>query len=64
MKCLKIKQTKSYIGRPTKQRLILRGLGLGKLNRVVILPDTPEIRGMAKKILHLIAIDEVEGNEI
>ena len=64
VKKLKIKQIKSYIGRPEKHRRVLRGLGLGKLNRTVILNDTPEIRGMAQKVIHLIAMEEVEGNEI
>ena len=64
MKKLKIKQVKSYIGRPEKQRRILRGMGLGKLNRTVLLNDTPEIRGMAQKVIHLVAVEEVEGNEI
>jgi large subunit ribosomal protein L30 len=64
VKKLKIKQIKSYIGRPEKHRRVLRGLGLGKLNRTVLLNDTPEIRGMAQKVIHLIAMEEVEGNEI
>ncbi len=64
MKKLKIKQVKSYIGRPEKQRRVLRGLGLGKLNREVLLNDTPEIRGMAQKVIHLIAMEEVDGSDI
>jgi large subunit ribosomal protein L30 len=64
VKKLKIKQVKSYIGRPEKQRRILRGMGLGRLNKTVLLNDTPEIRGMAQKIIHLVAVEEVEGNEI
>jgi ribosomal protein L30, bacterial/organelle len=64
VKKLKIKQIRSYIGRPEKHRRVLRGLGLGKLNRTVLLNDTPEIRGMAQKVIHLIAMEEVEGNEI
>jgi large subunit ribosomal protein L30 len=60
-KQLKIKQIKSYIGRPEKQRLILKGLGLGKMNKTVVLQDTPEIRGMAKKLSHLVTMEETEG---
>ena len=63
-KKLKIKQVKSYIGRPESQRRVLRGMGLGKLNRTVFLNDTPEIRGMAQKVIHLISLEEVERNEI
>lgn len=60
-KQLKIKQIKSYIGRPEKQRLILKGLGLGKINKTVVLQDTPEIRGMLKKLNHLVTMEETEG---
>lgn len=64
MKKLKIRQVKSYIGRPEKQRRVLRGMGLGRLNRTVLLNDTPEIRGMAQKVIHLVTVEEVEGSEI
>jgi len=60
-KQLKIKQIKSYIGRPEKQRLMLKGLGLGKMNKTVVLQDTPEIRGMVKKLSHLVTMEEFEG---
>ncbi|MEN6465373.1 MAG: 50S ribosomal protein L30 [Syntrophaceae bacterium] len=60
-KQLKIKQIRSYIGRPEKQRLILKGLGLGKMNKTVVLQDTPEIRGMVKKLSHLVTMEEFEG---
>ncbi len=64
MKKLRIKQVKSYIGRPEKHRRVLRGMGLGRLNKTVLLNDTPEIRGMARKVIHLVTMEEVEGNEI
>ncbi|MEW6443684.1 MAG: 50S ribosomal protein L30 [bacterium] len=47
---------RSGIGRPRKQRETLRGLGLTKLNKVVVLKDTPEIRGMLAKVIHLIEV--------
>jgi large subunit ribosomal protein L30 len=59
---LKVTQVKSYIGRPEKQRKVLRGLGLGKMNRTVVLQDTPEIRGMIQKVIHLVSVAEVEGD--
>ena len=59
-KQLKITLVKSYIGRPEAQRRVLRGLGLGKVNRTVLLNDTPEIRGMIRKVVHLVAAVEVE----
>ena len=64
MKKLRIKQVKSYIGRPEKQRQILRGMGLGRLNKTVLLNDTPEIRGMARKVIHLVTMEEVRGKDI
>ena len=63
-KKIKITQTKSYIGRPEAQRRVLRGLGLGKMNRTVFLNDTPAIRGMVQKVIHLVSVAEVEGDKI
>lgn len=61
-KKLKITLVKSYIGRPEAQRKVLRGMGLGKMHRSVLLVDTPEIRGMVRKVDHLVTAEEVEGN--
>lgn len=55
---LKIKMVKSEIGRPEKQRKILRGMGLNKLNNTVTLSDTPQIRGMINKVIHLVSVEE------
>jgi len=55
---LKIKKVKSEIGRPEKQRKILRGLGLNKLNNTVTLVDTPQTRGMINKVIHLVSVEE------
>jgi large subunit ribosomal protein L30 len=63
-KQLKVTLVKSYIGRPEAQRKVLRGMGLGKVNRTVVLNDTPEIRGMIRKVIHLVAAVEVEGSGI
>ncbi|MGZ6230946.1 MAG: 50S ribosomal protein L30 [Syntrophales bacterium] len=60
---MKITMVKSYIGRPQKQRQILRGMGLGKLNKTVLLDDTPEIRGMIRKVSHLVFMEELKGNK-
>jgi len=59
---LRIRLIKSYIGRPESQRKILAGMGLGKLNRAVLLEDTPEIRGMVRKVCHLVSMEEVKGS--
>jgi large subunit ribosomal protein L30 len=61
---LKITLVKSMIGKPEKQRRVLRGMGLNKLNRTVELKDTPSTRGMIRVVSHLVRaeekIDEVE----
>jgi len=49
---------RSMIGRPRKHRRILRGLGLTRVNRSVRLQDTPEIRGMIRKVSHLVRAEE------
>jgi large subunit ribosomal protein L30 len=51
---------KSMIGKPEKQRRVLRGLGLKKLNKTVQLEDTPAIRGMVQKVLHMVEAEEIE----
>ena len=53
---LRIKQIGSIIGCPIKQRQTVRGLGLRRMHQVVERPDTPAIRGMVKKIPHLVVI--------
>jgi large subunit ribosomal protein L30 len=54
---VKITQTGSPIGRPSVQRDTLRALGLDKMNRSNVVEDTPSIRGMLRKVQHLIAIE-------
>ncbi len=61
MKQLSITLKRSYIGRPKKHRLVALGLGLTKMNKTVLLLDTPEIRGMAHKICHLVSVVEVSS---
>ena len=58
-KKIKIRQIGSPIRRPKDQRKILTGLGLGKVNREVELVDTPEVRGMIRKLPHMVEV--VEG---
>tara|TARA_R110000772_G_scaffold78757_9_gene168897 strand:+ start:591 stop:770 length:180 start_codon:yes stop_codon:yes gene_type:complete len=56
---VKIKQTGSPIRRPADQRKTLIGLGLNKMHRVSELEDTAEVRGMIRKVHHLVEV--VEG---
>ncbi|MDL1967219.1 MAG: 50S ribosomal protein L30 [Deltaproteobacteria bacterium] len=55
---LKVTLVKSMIGRPEKHRRILRSMGLAKINRTVEFIDTPSIRGMINKVLHLVKAEE------
>ena len=55
---IKIKQIGSPIRRPEAQKRILIGLGLGKMNRVVELEDTAEVRGAIAKLPHMVAVVE------
>jgi large subunit ribosomal protein L30 len=57
---LKITLLRSGIRRPQKQSDILRGLGLTRLHQTVIHKNVPSIRGMVKKIIHLVKVEEVE----
>ena len=55
---LRIRMIGSVIGCPEKQRATVRGLGLRRLHQVVEREDTPAVRGMVKKIPHLVEIVE------
>jgi large subunit ribosomal protein L30 len=55
---IKIKLVKSGIGHPEKQRAVLWGMGLTKVNKVVTLKDTPQTRGMVRKVSHLLEVIE------
>ena len=54
---IKITQTGSPIGRKPGQRDTLRGLGLDKMNRSSEVDDTPSIRGMLRKVQHLVRVE-------
>ena len=56
---LKITQIKSAIGYKPKAKRTLSALGLEKMNHCVEKTDTPQIRGMIKKIDYLIKVEEV-----
>jgi large subunit ribosomal protein L30 len=53
---IKIKLIGSPICTPEKHKVIVKALGLTKMNKVVERPDTPAFRGMVKKVPHLLAI--------
>jgi len=55
---VRVTQTGSPIGRPKDQRATLVGLGLNKMHRTAELADTPAVRGMIRKVQHLVRIEE------
>jgi len=55
---LKVTLVKSVIGRPEKHRRVLRGMGLTKMNKTVLLKDTPCARGMINAVSHLVKAEE------
>jgi len=57
-KTIKVTQTGSPIRRPTDQRATLIGLGLNKMHKTRELPDTPEVRGMIRKVQHMVKIED------
>ncbi len=62
---IRIQMTGSVIGCPQDQRATVRGLGLRRRHQIVERVDTPMVRGMVRKINHLVAIvDEAERSAI
>ena len=57
-KTIVVKQVGSAARRPDVQRQTLIGLGLNKMHRTVELKDTPEVRGMIKKVAHMVSVAE------
>ena len=57
-KTLKVRQVRSGIGCPREMRETLKALGLGKMHRVAERLDTPHVRGMIRKIPHLVEVVE------
>lgn len=60
---LRITQVRSLIGRPADQRGTVRALGLKRIRHTVVQPDRPEIRGMLRKVPHLVTFVEVAADQ-
>ena len=58
MKDIKVTLKKSKIGSTKKVQATLVGLGLTKTNKTVVRKDTPEIRGMLRKVEHLVVVED------
>ena len=57
-KTIRIEQVRSGVGRPRRQREVLRSLGLRRIRHVVEREDSPAVRGMVEKIPHLVKVLE------
>ncbi|MDC0749813.1 50S ribosomal protein L30 [Polyangium sp. rjm3] len=57
-----MRQTGSLTNQTEHTRKVLRGLGLRKPGNEVLVENTPSFRGMVKKVLHLVSVEEVDGN--
>ena len=57
-KTFRVKLVRSGVGHLPRHRQTLRGLGLTRMNKVMTLRDTPAIRGMVKKVEHLVTVEE------
>ncbi len=57
-KTLTVVQTGSAIRRPKDQLATLKGLGLGRVGKTRQLEDTPAVRGMIKKVAHLVRVED------
>lgn len=55
---IKVTLVRSHIGKMPNQRAVLNGMGLNRRNKTVTLQDTPEIRGMIRKVSHLVTIEQ------
>jgi len=57
---IKVIQTKSVIDRPKIQKKTIEALGLGRPNWEKIHNDTPQIRGMINKVIHLVKVEKLK----
>ena len=58
---LKVVQVRSGLGRQPNQRATLKGLGLRGPRSSVVVDNTPSFRGMIKKVIHLVTVEEIDG---
>jgi large subunit ribosomal protein L30 len=60
MSRLKVTLKNSTIGRQSRQVETVKGLGLRKIGHSRVLENTPAVRGMVKKVIHLVSVEEVD----
>jgi len=57
-KRVRVTQVRSQIGFDRRQRATLRGLGISRMHQTVEVEDTPQVRGMIRKVVHLLKVEE------
>ena len=57
-KRVRVTQVRSQIGFDQRQRATLRGLGIRRMHQTVELENTPQVRGMIRKVVHLLKVEE------
>jgi large subunit ribosomal protein L30 len=60
---LRVRQTGSTIGQVQQMRRVIKGLGLRGIGSAVEVANTPSFRGMIKKVLHLVAVEEIAADQ-
>jgi large subunit ribosomal protein L30 len=58
MSKIKITQVRSILKRPNNQKLTMKALGLGRINKSIEVEATPQILGMVRKVSHLVSVSE------
>jgi len=57
---LKVRQVRSAIGRPERQKRTVRALGIRRMHQEVVHDDSPQIRGMIRRVRHLVEVEEID----
>ena len=55
---IKITQVRSILKRPNNQKLTIKALGLGRINKSIEVEATPQVLGMVRKVNHLVSVSE------
>ena len=58
---LRVTQIRSLIGQNERNRRVIKGLGLNRIGKSVVVENTPSFRGMIKKVIHLVRVEETDG---
>ncbi len=59
-KKLRVTLVRSGINRPETQKRTIKGLGLGKMGRSVVIPDNIAVRGMIRSVSHLVRVESAD----